>query len=135
MFMSDSTQQIEGIPMAKSKARGPASAVYTMSVATDMTGMHAQTLRKYEREGLLEPARTPGGSRRFSADDVGRLMRIGELAGDGVNVEGIRRVIALQDRVEELERRLAALEETFSSAMTKARSSSRGSPRKKERPR
>ena len=113
--------------MAKSKAHSSASAVYTMSVATDMTGMHAQTLRKYEREGLLEPARTPGGSRRFSADDVGRLMRIGELAGDGVNVEGIRRVIALQDRVEELERRLAALEETFSNAMRKTRSSSRRS--------
>jgi MerR family transcriptional regulator/heat shock protein HspR len=102
-----------------------------MSVATDMTGMHAQTLRKYEREGLLEPARTAGGSRRFSADDVGRLMRIGELAGDGVNVEGIRRVMTLQDRVEELERRLAALEETLATGKTKTLSRTKPQTRRK----
>jgi MerR family transcriptional regulator/heat shock protein HspR len=87
-----------------------------MSVATDMTGMHAQTLRKYEREGLLEPARTGGGSRRFSAGDVSRLIRIGELADDGVNVEGIRRVMALQDRIESLEARVLGLEKALALA-------------------
>ena len=84
--------------------------VYPMSVATDLTGMHAQTLRKYEREGLLEPARTQGGSRRFSADDVGKLRRIGELADDGVNVEGIRRILDLEARIEGLEDRVDGLE-------------------------
>ena len=84
-----------------------------MSVATDLTGMHAQTLRKYEREGLLEPARTEGGSRRFSADDVGKLRRIGELADDGVNVEGIRRILALETRIEGLESRVDGLEQSL----------------------
>lgn len=89
---------------------GPTHGVYPMSVATDLTGMHAQTLRKYEREGLLEPARTDGGSRRFSANDVGRLVRIGELADQGVNVEGIRRILTLEERVESLEQRITHLE-------------------------
>ena len=93
------------VPKAE-QARG----VYPMSVATDLTGMHAQTLRKYEREGLLQPARTKAGSRRFSALDVGTLRRIGQLADNGVNVEGIRRVLALESRIEGLEARVAGLE-------------------------
>ena len=100
--------------MAGSGSRGaepvPTHGVYPMSVATDLTGMHAQTLRKYEREGLLEPARTDGGSRRFSANDVGRLRRIGELADQGVNVQGIRRILTLEERVESLEQRITDLE-------------------------
>ena len=100
--------------MAVSGSRGaepaPTHGVYPMSVATDLTGMHAQTLRKYEREGLLEPARTDGGSRRFSANDVGRLVRIGELADQGVNVEGIRRILTLEERVQALEQRITHLE-------------------------
>lgn len=100
--------------MAVSGSRGkelePTHGVYPMSVATDLTGMHAQTLRKYEREGLLEPARTDGGSRRFSANDVGRLHRIGELADQGVNVEGIRRILTLEERVQALEQRITHLE-------------------------
>lgn len=104
------------MPQARSRAQqADDRGVYPMSVATDLTGMHAQTLRKYEREGLLEPARTRGGSRRFSANDVGRLRRIGELADDGVNVEGIRRVLALEARLEGLEARVEGLEHALRS--------------------
>jgi len=109
------------VPEAGSKAPEADSTrgVYPMSVATDLTGMHAQTLRKYEREGLLEPSRTTGGSRRFSRDDVGRLRRIGDLADDGVNVEGIRRLLDLENRITGLEARIEGLERALHVATVK----------------
>jgi len=71
-------------------------AVYVISVAAELSGMHPQTLRIYERRGLVLPARTEGGNRRYSDDDIDRLRRIAELAGEGMNLEGIRRVMALE---------------------------------------
>ncbi|MFO7700173.1 MAG: helix-turn-helix transcriptional regulator [Acidimicrobiia bacterium] len=71
-------------------------AVYIISVAAEIVGMHPQTLRVYERKGLVEPYRTPGGTRRYSQADVERLQLIQELSNAGVNIEGIRRILRLQ---------------------------------------
>ncbi len=72
------------------------SAVYVISVAAHLAGVHPQTLRNYERTGLLDPSRTSGGSRRFSNADLARLRRIQELTTDGVNLEGVKRILALE---------------------------------------
>jgi MerR family transcriptional regulator, heat shock protein HspR len=77
-------------------------AVYVISVAAELAGMHPQTLRIYERRGLVQPARTSGGNRRYSETDIQRLRRIQELASDGMNLEGIRRVMELEAEVERL---------------------------------
>ena len=71
-------------------------AVYVISVAAELAGMHPQTLRINERRGLVQPARTQGGNRRYSDIDIDRLRRISELAAEGMNLEGIRRVMSLE---------------------------------------
>jgi MerR family transcriptional regulator, heat shock protein HspR len=71
-------------------------AVYVISVAAELAGMHPQTLRIYERRGLVMPARTQGGNRRYSDADIEVLRRISELAEEGMNLEGIRRVMQLE---------------------------------------
>ena len=82
--------------------RSQEHAVYVISVAAELAGMHPQTLRIYERRGLVQPARTQGGNRRYSDVDIARLQRISELAAEGMNLEGIRRVMALELEVERL---------------------------------
>ena len=72
------------------------SAVYVISVAAELAGMHPQTLRIYERRGLVRPARTEGGNRRYSDADIAVLQRISDLTAEGMNVEGIRRVMELE---------------------------------------
>lgn len=76
--------------------------VYVISVAAELAGVHPQTLRAYERKGLLAPTRTEGGTRRYSAADIERLRRIGELTGAGVNLEGVRRVLELEEQLRRL---------------------------------
>lgn len=83
--------------------------VYAISVAAELTGLDPQTLRLYERRGLLTPARTGGGTRRYSDDDVVRLQRISALAAGGVNIAGIAQILALQDLNGELESDLSHL--------------------------
>src|SRR3990170_3087637 len=77
-------------------------AVYVISVAAELAGMHPQTLRIYERRGLVQPARTQGGNRRYSDADLEVLRRISQLAEEGMNLEGIRRVMALEAEVARL---------------------------------
>ena len=77
-------------------------ALYVISVAAQRAGMHPQTLRIYERRGLLQPARTTGGNRRYSETDIARLRRIAELTAQGVSVEGIRRIMHLEAEVNRL---------------------------------
>lgn len=72
------------------------NAVYIISVAAELAGVHPQTLRIYERKGLIEPFRTPGGTRRYSDEDLEKLGLIQELTADGVNLEGVRRILELQ---------------------------------------
>ena len=107
--------------------RSPTHAVYVISVAAELAGMHPQTLRIYERRGLVQPARTQGGNRRYSDVDIDRLRRIAELAGEGMNLEGIRRVMELEDEV----RRLRAENDDLRSAAAAASAEAeRRSPRR-----
>jgi MerR family transcriptional regulator/heat shock protein HspR len=85
--------------MATSRNR----AVYVISVAAELSGMHPQTLRIYERKGLVEPARTAGGNRRYSDDDLERLRRITELTEAGLNLAGVKMVLDLEARIARLE--------------------------------
>jgi MerR family transcriptional regulator/heat shock protein HspR len=77
-------------------------AVYVISVAAELAGMHPQTLRIYERKGLVDPARTIGGSRRYSEADIAQLRRIQDLTNAGLNLEGVRQVMALEAEVARL---------------------------------
>ncbi len=87
----------------------PGRGVFSISVAAGLAGLHPQTLRIYEREGLLDPARTAGGTRRYSPDDLARLAEITTLAGDGLNLAGIRRVLELQAETRRLQAEVARL--------------------------
>jgi MerR family transcriptional regulator, heat shock protein HspR len=82
-------------------------AVYVISVAAELAGVHPQTLRIYERKGLLEPARTQGGSRRYSDQDIELLRRIQNLTEAGLNLAGVQRVLELEAEVERLQHELA----------------------------
>ena len=81
-------------------------AVYVISVAAELAGVHPQTLRIYERRGLLAPARTAGGSRRYSDADLALLERIAELTDEGLNLAGVQRVLELEQTVAELKAQL-----------------------------
>ena len=84
--------------------------VFVISVAAELAGMHAQTLRQYDRLGLVSPGRTSGGGRRYSPRDVALLREVQRLSQeDGVNLAGIKRIIDLESRVEELEARVHEL--------------------------
>ena len=86
---------------------GPDQAVYVISVAAELAGMHPQTLRIYERRGLVDPARTTGGNRRYSETDIVMLLRIAQLTEEGLNLAGVKRVLALEAEVARLESELA----------------------------
>ena len=95
-------------------------AVYVISVAAELAGMHPQTLRIYERKGLLEPARTAGGNRRYSEADIERLRRISDLANAGMNLAGILRVMQLEDEVVRLRAEVAELRHAAHAAQVEA---------------
>lgn len=84
-------------------------AVYIISVAAELTGVHPQTLRVYERKGLLAPARTGGMSRRYSESDLDQIRRVQELTNEGLNLAGVARVLDLEAQIESLRRRVEAL--------------------------
>jgi MerR family transcriptional regulator/heat shock protein HspR len=90
-----------------------ATAVFVISVAAEMAGMHPQTLRIYERKGLIEPYRTPGGTRRYSQSDIERLTLIQTLTNAGLNLEGVRQVLDLKNEVEALRSELAGMREAL----------------------
>lgn len=91
----------------RTTSRSEDMAVYVISVAAELAGVHPQTLRIYERKGLLGPARTLGGSRRYSEADINLLRRIQDLTAVGLNLEGVRRVIELEAEVNALRQQLA----------------------------
>jgi len=93
-------------------------AVYVISVAAELAGVHPQTLRIYERRGLLQPARTTGGNRRYSNADIQRLLRISELAEAGMNLEGIRQVLALEAHVAQLQAEVVQLQRELAVAVS-----------------
>lgn len=88
-----------------SRSRQP---VYAISVAAELTGSGVQSLRLYERIGLVEPARTPGGTRRYSDADIERLQRIIDLLAEGINLAGIGRILELERENAQLRARLEA---------------------------
>ncbi len=84
-------------------------AVYVISIAAELAGMHPQTLRLYERRGLITPYRTPGGTRRYSQADIERLHLIQELTSAGVNLEGVRRIMLFEIEAARLRSQVARL--------------------------
>jgi MerR family transcriptional regulator, heat shock protein HspR len=99
-----------GVARRKRPTTDPSTAVYAISVAADLAGMDPQSLRLYEKRGLLRPARTDGGTRRYSAEDVERLHRIADLLDAGVNLTGIGKVFDLEDDNDRLSARNDHLE-------------------------
>jgi MerR family transcriptional regulator/heat shock protein HspR len=95
-------------------------AVYVISVAAELAGVHPQTLRIYERRGLINPYRTPGGTRRYSQEDIERLELIQELTDQGLNLEGVKRVLNLRERIERLETDLADIKSALNDAVEEA---------------
>ncbi|SRR6266540_3573852 len=91
-------------------------ALYIISVAAELAGVHAQTLRIYERKGLIEPQRTQGGSRRYSERDIALLRRIQELTNEGVSLVGVRKVLELEDELDLAEARIRELQEALEEA-------------------
>lgn len=86
-----------------------ARAVFVISVAAELAGMHPQTLRIYERKGLIDPFRTPGGTRRYSQEDIAKLQLIQDMTAEGMNLEGVKRVLALQEENRRLKQKLDRL--------------------------
>lgn len=93
------------------------SPVFVISVAAELSGMHAQTLRQYDRMGLVSPTRTPGKSRRYSMRNVLQLREIARLSAEGVSLEGIRRVLELENQVLALNARIRELEAALADEM------------------
>lgn len=105
--------------------RNPRQAVFVISVAAELAGVHPQTLRIYERRGLVDPARTGGGSRRYSEADIERLRRIQDLTASGLNLEGVKRVMALEDEVRRLQAQLERTRTEAREAIDRVRRSQR----------
>lgn len=95
-------------------------AVFVISVAAELADMHPQTLRIYERKGLIDPYRTPGGTRRYSQEDIERLRLISDLTGQGLNLEGVKQVLNLQDEVERLRDKVDQMEKRLDAVATEA---------------
>ncbi|GAA1827726.1 heat shock protein transcriptional repressor HspR [Agromyces salentinus] len=93
------------------------SPLFVISVAAELAGMHPQTLRQYDRLGLVSPTRTAGKSRRYSMRDVVQLREIAQLSSEGVSLEGIRRVLGLEDEVATLKARVRELEAMLADEM------------------
>ena len=94
-------------------ADSPDVGVYVISVAAELTGLHPQTLRTYDRLGLVSPGRTGGGGRRYSLRDIEQLREIAELTASGIGLEGVRRILELENHVTALRLRLRELETTL----------------------
>jgi MerR family transcriptional regulator/heat shock protein HspR len=97
-----------------------ARALYVISVAAELAGLHPQTLRIYERKGLVDPARTGGGSRRYSERDIDQLHRIQELTTAGLNLAGVKMVLELEATIERLRREVQEVRESAQAAIADA---------------
>lgn len=103
---------VEVTDMARTRSDvDPDTAVFVISIAAELAGMHAQTLRQYDRLGLVTPRRTRGGGRRYSSRDVYRLREVQRLSQEGVSLEGIQRILELEKQVERLQTDVADLSE------------------------
>jgi MerR family transcriptional regulator/heat shock protein HspR len=93
------------------------SPIFAITAAAELAGMHPQTLRQYDRLGLVSPRRTAGRSRRYSMRDVVQLREVARLGGEGVSLEGIRRILELENQVEMLRGRVRELESALADEM------------------
>ena len=108
---NDEERNVAGRGQEEGKS-GEAREVFVISVAAEITGMHAQTLRTYDRIGLVSPERTRGGGRRYSREDIDQLREIQRLSHEeGVNLAGIKTIIEQQNRISDLEDEIDSLEE------------------------
>jgi MerR family transcriptional regulator, heat shock protein HspR len=98
--------------MEKADGMQPDRAIYVISVAAELAGVHPQTLRIYERKGLLRPQRTAGNTRRYSERDIALLQRIQQLTNEGINLAGVMRILELEQELDALrDRHVGAVEE------------------------
>jgi DNA-binding transcriptional MerR regulator len=97
------------VPSTGTFGKGPDEGLFPISVVTELTGVGAHTLRGYERAGLLRPARSDGGMRRYSTNDLAVVRRAAALSGEGVNLAGIRRILALEAEVASLRAEMRAV--------------------------
>ncbi|MDX6278681.1 MAG: MerR family transcriptional regulator, heat shock protein HspR [Nocardioidaceae bacterium] len=95
---------------------GPEAKVFVISVAAELSGLHPQTLRTYDRLGLVAPGRTGGGGRRYSLRDIELLRQVARLTAEGLGLEGVRRVIELEHQVDALRERVAELQAELAQA-------------------
>ena len=109
----------------------PDQPIYVISIAAELAGVHPQTLRVYERKGLLSPQRTSGNSRRYSARDIELLQRIQDLTNEGINLTGVMRILELEQELARVDRqrtrladRLSVLEGELHQAMSAREASS-----------
>ncbi|MGH3509288.1 MAG: heat shock protein transcriptional repressor HspR [Nocardioidaceae bacterium] len=107
--MSLTPPRLEGAP-------GPDVPVFVISVAAELTGLHPQTLRSYDRQGLVSPGRTGGGGRRYSWRDIELLREVARLSSDGIGLEGVRQILELEHRVDALRLRVVELEQQLAAA-------------------
>ena len=90
-------------------------AIYFISVASTLSGIHQQTIRTYEQKGLIKPFRTGGGTRRYSQEDIDKLIQIQNLSQRGINLDGIKIIYEMKDKIEELQSKIISLEDEMSS--------------------
>ena len=89
-------------------------AIYFISVASTLSGIHQQTIRTYEQKGLIKPFRTGGGTRRYSQEDVDKLIQIQNLSQRGINLDGIKIIYEMKENIEKLQKKIISLENEIS---------------------
>ncbi|KAA1380145.1 heat shock protein transcriptional repressor HspR [Aeromicrobium fastidiosum] len=99
---------------------GPEAKVFVISVAAELSGLHPQTLRTYDRLGLVAPGRTGGGGRRYSLHDIELLRTVARLTAEGLGLEGVKRVIDLENQVLALQAKVAELQAELAQTQAQA---------------
>ena len=100
-------------------------AIYFISVASTLSGIHQQTIRTYEQKGLIKPFRTGGGTRRYSQEDIDKLIQIQNLSQRGINLDGIKIIYEMKDKIEELQNKIISLEDEMSTQKVDSRNKER----------
>ena len=100
-------------------------AIYFISVASTLSGIHQQTIRTYEQKGLIKPFRTGGGTRRYSQEDIDKLIQIQNLSQRGINLDGIKIIYEMKDKIEELQSKIISLEVEMSTQKVDSRNKER----------
>ena len=100
-------------------------AIYFISVASTLSGIHQQTIRTYEQKGLIKPFRTSGGTRRYSQEDIDKLIQIQNLSQRGINLDGIKIIYEMKDKIEELQSKIISLEDEMSTQKVDSRNKER----------